>query len=316
MEKPKVLIVDPIHPHAIELLSERCEVQHIIHPPKDELIELLKDTDVIILRSGIKLPGDVIKSSDKLKIIARAGSGVDNIEIPAATEKGIIVFNVPGVSALSVAELTIGLLFSITRKISLADSWLRDNQWRKKECYGYELSGKTIGVVGLGKIGKKVALLAKNMGMNVLGYKKNINDEIKEEFNSEGITLVSSLPELLKESDFVSLNVPLTEDTRNLITLAELKLMKKESFLINTARGGVVNETDLYTALKENIITGAATDVFEKEKERTPLFELDNIVVTPHIGAMTYDAQKRIAEVLCQYVFDALDGKEVKTRMN
>ena len=315
--KPKILIVDPVHPHAIERLSEKCEVQHIIHPPKEELIRLLQDTDVIVLRSGIDLPADVIKSSSKLKVIARAGSGVDNIDIPAATENGTMVFNVPAETTRSVAELTFGLLLTLMRKLKQADKWLKNNQWKKSALSGYELTGKTLGIVGLGKIGLEVADISKGFRMNILGFKKNITEEIKNEMEQKGITLVSSLAEVLEKSDIISINVPLNDSTRDMIRLKEFQMMKDGAFLVNTSRGGVVNEIDLYNALNQDMIKGAATDVFERDRELlSPLFELDNVVVTPHIGAMTDDSQKRIAEILSNYIFEELDGKDPKTRLN
>lgn len=314
-KRKRVLVVDPVHKYALQKLGERFDVVQKIHPEKEELISLLKESDVIVLRSGIKLPADVISQSDRLKVIARAGSGVDNIDVSAASQQGVLVFNVPAVSARSVAELTFGLAFSVSRKVALADRWLRSNQWRKKECAGYELTGKTIGLVGVGKIGLEVAQIAQGLGMNVIGYKRDMSEMEVFRMKEKGVTLVP-LSELLQKADFVTLHLPLDDSTRNLITINEFQRMKETAFLINVARGGIVNETDLYQALKQGMIAGAATDVYETEREFSTLFELDNIVVTPHIGAMTHDSQKRIAEILCENIFNAVDGKEVKNRIN
>jgi len=313
-EKLNILIVDPVHEYALETLKQRFNVTYKLKPEKEELINLIKDTDIIILRSGITLFEDVLSQAPKLKLIARAGAGVDNIDIDYATKKDITVFNIPALSAKSVAELAFGLMISVSRNIALADRWLRDNQWRKKDLYGYELSGKTLGIIGLGNIGSEVAKIAKGFDMNILAYEANETEEMKVKSAALGATLVS-FEDLLKNSDVITLHIPLLDSTKDLIKIDQLKQMKKTAFIINTSRGGVINEEDLYTALKEKIIAGAATDVFVKEKEKTPLFELDNLVVTPHIGAMTYDSQKAIAEILCENISNFVDGKPIINKL-
>lgn len=315
-KRPRVLVVDPVHAHALDELSQRCDVVYQIHPSREELIKLLDGIDVLVMRSGIQLPGDVIEHAQSLKVIARAGSGVDNIDINAASSRNITVFNVPVVSARSVAEHAFGLLLAVKRNIALSDRWLRNNQWRKGELCGYELHGKVLGLVGYGRIGSEVARIGKGFGMKIDAHRKRDSEEIGKDMADEGVRLVSSLCELLRNSDMVILAVPLNDSTRNLITMTELQMMKETSFLVNIARGGIVDEEDLFHALQDNVIAGAATDVFEKEREFSPLFELDNVVVTPHIGAMTYESQKTIARILCRNIFCALDGKKVRYSLN
>jgi len=310
-QKKRILIVDPIHNYALEELKKRFDVIYNLHPPTEELKKLIEDVDIIVLRSGIKLSKEIIESGRNLKVIARAGVGIDNIDINTAKQKSITVFNIPSISFSSVAEFTFGSILAITRKISLANNQLRKNLWKKKELCGNELKDKTLGIIGLGKIGSYVAKIAKGFDMKVIACVKNYSEERKNNFKKQEIDLVS-FDELLKKADIINLSVPLTEETKNLITSKELEIMKDTSYLINMSRGGVVNENDLYNELKNNQIAGAAIDVFEREREKSPLFDLDNIVATPHIGAMTYESQKRIAEILVQNLNNWLEGKEMQ----
>jgi len=310
----KILIVDPVHEFAINELKKKFEVVYHLHPSNEEFRYLIKDVDAVVLRSGVKINKDIINAGKRLKIIARAGVGVDNIDITAAKEKNIIVFNIPNISFSSVAELTFGLMLSITRKISLADSQLKKNIWRKSELYGNELNSKSIGIVGLGRIGGRVAEIAKGFGMNIIACVKDDSFERRKALKELGIEIVS-LQELLKKADIITLHVPLNEETRNLITKKELMLMKNNSFIINMSRGGVINEKDLYEILKNNIIAGAASDVFVKENEENPLFNLENFVATPHIGAMSYESQEQIAKILVKNIINCSEGKDIQNRI-
>lgn len=310
----KILIIDPVHEWALKELSKRFEVVYKLHPSDEEFKKLISNADVVVLRSGVKLTKEIITAGEKLKIIARAGVGIDNIDIQTAKEKGVKVFNIPDISFSSVAEFTFGLILSLVRKICLANIQLRKNLWKKSELYGLELKNKTIGIVGLGKIGSNVAEIAKGFGMNVLACVKNNSNERTEDLKERGIEVVL-LQDILKKSDIVSLHVPLDENTKDLITTKELRLMKKGSYLINMARGGVVNEDDLLDALKNNVIAGAASDVFLKEKGKSLLFDLENFVATPHIGAMSYESQKKIAKILVENIINGLNGKEILNRI-
>ena len=311
---PTLLIVDPIHPHATREFGKFFKVHHHLQPSAQDFAELIREADAVVVRSGVKLTRDVIAAGEKLKLIARAGVGIDNIDLEAARERQVCVFNVPFISSRGVAEHAFGLMFAITRKIALADRQLRRNEWRKEELYGSLLQGKTLGIIGLGKIGAHLAKLARSFDMEVVAtVARNIVPR-KERLKEEGIELVR-LETILRDSDIVSLHVPLTGSTKSLIGSRELGLMKRTAYLINLSRGGVVNEKALYHALKTAQIKGAATDVFQTERARSPLFDLDNVVVTPHIGAMTEESQYEIAQALVKNVCDFFAGNDVENRV-
>ena len=297
----KILIVDPIYQSALEQLSRRYNVVNKIHPNRTELIKLISQTEVLILRSGIKLDESIIDNAKKLKLIARAGSGLDNIPLEYCKAKKIKVFNIPNTSYSSVAEFTFGMMISLMRKINKADAQLRNNVWKKPELYGNSLKDKTLGIIGLGKIGSCVAEIAKGFNLKILATANKINNERKKLLNDRGIKLVL-LEYLLKKSDIVSLHVPLLKTTKNLINSDQLELMKSSSYLINLSRGEVVNERDIIICLKNKVIAGYATDVYKKERKKSELFKLDNSVFTPHIGAMTYEAQEEIGRILVKKI--------------
>ncbi len=298
MKDKKVIIIDPVHPDLVSSLKKKfITVNYFPEINYQKLSKIIKNYDVIILRSGLKLDKYLFDRAKSLKIIARAGVGMDNIDINEAKKKKIKYFNIPSQSNSSVAEHAFGLLYSAARKISLCDRLLRKNIWKKKEMYGYELSNKNLGIVGLGRIGNKVASLGKKFNMKIYANVKNINKKRKRILMKKKIIL-TSLKHLLKISDFVVVAVPLTLKTQNLLNKKNLVYLKKSSIIINISRGGIINEKHLYDLLKTKKIFAAATDVFKKEKKMNKLFKLENIVVTSHIGAMTYEAQKRIAVVL------------------
>tara|TARA_B100000795_G_C22780704_1_gene432121 strand:- start:571 stop:1485 length:915 start_codon:yes stop_codon:yes gene_type:complete len=288
--KNKILIISPVHPY---LISELKRLKHKVeYSPSIKYIDLEKkiaSQKLLILRSGIKIDKNIIDKAKKLKYIIRAGSGLDNIDVATATKNNIKVFNLPNLNAVSVAEFAFGLIISTARNIVKADKELRKNIWNKTNHYGFQLKDKTLGIIGLGNIGTNIAKIAKGFSMNVIA---NVKNQSKKRTSS--VRLVS-LDNLLKNSDFITLNVPLKNDTKNLLNKKNCKLLKKNSILVNLSRGGVVNEEVLYRLLKDNLIFRAATDVFLHEKKDNKLFKLENIIVTPHIGAMTYDAQKNIA---------------------
>ena len=298
MKKFKVIIVDPVHPNlVINLKKKFLLVKYTPSISYRELSKIIKNFHIIILRSGLKLDKHLIQKANLLKVIARAGVGLDNIDIDEAKKRKIKYFNIPSQSSTSVAEFAFGLLLSTARKIISADNQLRKNFWNKKKLYGFEISNKNLGIVGLGDIGLKIAKIGKKFKMNIIAHVKNHNNKRKKKLFKQNIFL-SSLNNLLKKSDFIIIVVPLYNQTKNLINSKNLRLLKKNSILINISRGGIVNEAHLYKALVKKKFFAAATDVFGQEKKYNKLFKLDNIVVTPHIGAMTYEAQKRIAEVL------------------
>ncbi|MFA4719141.1 D-2-hydroxyacid dehydrogenase [Pyrococcus kukulkanii] len=303
----KVLVAAPLHERAIQILKDAgLEVIYEEYPDEEKLLELVKDIEAIIVRSKPKVTRRVIENAPKLKVIARAGVGLDNIDVEAAKEKGIEVVNAPGASSRSVAELAIGLIFAVARKIAYADRRMREGVWAKKECMGIELEGKTIGIIGFGRIGYQVAKIARALGMNILLYDPYPNEERAKEVGGKFVDLET----LLKESDIVTLHVPLLDSTYHLINEERLKLMKKNAILINAARGAVVDTNALVKALQEGWIAGAGLDVYEEEPlpKDHPLTKLDNVVLTPHIGASTYEAQERAGVEVAEKVVKILKG--------
>ncbi len=301
----KVLVAAPLHEKAIEVLEKAgFEVVYEEYPDKEKLIELAKDVEAIIVRSKPKVTKRVIEAAPKLKVIGRAGVGLDNIDLDAAKERGIKVVNSPAASSRSVAELVFGLLFAVARKIAFADRKMREGVWAKKQCMGIELEGKTIGVIGFGRIGYNVAKIANAFGMRVLLYDPYPNEERAREVGGT----FASLEDLLKESDVVTLHVPLVDATYHLINEERLKLMKPTAILINAARGAVVDNNALVKALQEGWIAGAGLDVYEEEPlpKDHPLTRLDNVVLTPHIGASTEEAQMRAGVQVAEQIVEIL----------
>ncbi|MEV5161953.1 hydroxyacid dehydrogenase [Streptomyces sp. NPDC053728] len=313
-ERLRVLVVDPLAPKALADLGALYDVTVHMQPPQDVLTKLLRDQHALVLRSGVKLPREVIEHAEQLKVIARAGNGTDNIDLLAAAEAGIQVFNIPSVSSGAVAELALGLAFSVMRNIALADRQIRAGVWKKSELAGVELSQKTMGIIGLGSIGSRLARLAQGVGMNVVASVGRLTEERRAECASAGITLAPT-DQVLRQADVVTLACPLNDHTRRLVTRAELALMKPTAYLVNVSRGGVVDEEHLYEALVHRRIAGAAIDVLAVEREPSRLSELDNVVLTPHIGAMTFDSQDRIGQILLEGLRLALAGLDAPTRI-
>ncbi|MFD6083195.1 hydroxyacid dehydrogenase, partial [Streptomyces chartreusis] len=310
----KVLVVDPIAPQALEGLRAAYDVCLHMQPSTSELVDLLQGMDAIVLRSGVKLPADVIDAATQLRVIARAGNGTDNIDLAAAERAKIQVFNIPSVSSGAVAELALGLTYAVTRHIALADRQIRSNLWKKSELAGIELADKTMGIVGLGGIGSRLAALARGVGMRVVGSVSHSTPERESEFARTGVRLMAT-EEVLRQADVVALTCPLNDHTRHLITSAELVTMKPGAYLVNVSRGGVVDEDDLYEALERRHIAGAAIDVLAAEREPSRLAELDNVVLTPHIGAMSVDSQNRIGAMLLDGLALGLAGQDAPTRI-
>ncbi len=305
----KVLVTDKLADEAIEMLKNNgfeVKYEELDH---DGLLNEIADYDALIVRSRTKVTADIIEkgASGKLKVIGRAGIGVDNIDVKKATELGIKVVNAPTGSTISVAELAIAHMLALARFIPKADSSMKRGEWLKKQLKGIELHGKTLGLIGSGRIAQHVAKIAKGLGMNVLVYSPHCTDEKAEKMGARRATL----EEVLRESDFVSLHIPKTEETYHLIDKEKLSLMKPTAYLINCARGGVVDEDALYEFLKEGKIAGAAIDVFEEEPPKgSKLLELDNVVLTPHIGANTKEAQIRAGTICAEQVMKVLRGEE------
>jgi D-3-phosphoglycerate dehydrogenase len=286
MDRPRVLVTDKYHEKAVEELKKFAEVDERKLTP-EELVKEIGGYDAILVRSATKVTKEVIDASN-LRIIGRAGVGLDNVDRDAAKAKGIEVFNTPDASTVSVAEMTIGLMLAYARNIPQADKTMKEGLWEKKKLKGRELSGKTLGLIGFGRIGKAVAVRAKAFGMNVLAYDPLFKKEFEGEYGVKGV----QLEELLEKSDYVSLHVPKTEGTAKMINAERLAMMKDTAVLVNTARGAVVDENALIKALQDGGIGGAALDVYEKEPlVDSPLMKLTNVVLAPHLASGTDECQ-------------------------
>lgn len=310
----KILIADEISEKGVALLRKSGhEVDVRTGLKEDELAEIIADCDAMIVRSATKVTRKIIEASKKLKVIGRAGVGVDNIDLEAATEKGVLVMNAPSGNIISTAELAVGLMFAVARNISQADKTMKEGKWEKKKFSGRQLAGKTLGIIGLGKVGTEVAKRAQGLGMVVIAYDPLISPELAVKMH---VRLVD-LDMLLAQSDFVSIHTTLTAQTKNMISIEQLSKMKRSAFLINTARGGIVNEEALYGALSEKRIAGAALDVFSREPlEDWKLAKLDNCILTPHLGASTKEAQEEVGSEIAEQIDLYLSKGVVKNAMN
>jgi len=272
----------------------------------DQIKEKIGTFDIVIVRSRTKLTKDMIEKADKCRIIARVGVGLDNIDVDAANAKGIRVINAVEGAMNAVAELVLGLMLSLSREIPRADREIRNGKWLKKELMGTELSGKYLGIVGLGNIGKRLAKHARALNMNIIGYDVI---PIAEEFVREVGLIKTDLDTLLSSADYISFHVPFTNDTKHLVNSQRLGKMKKTAYIINTSRGEIIDEEALYSALKDGKIAGAALDVFEKEPAiGNKLTTLSNVICTPHIGAQTKEAQTLAANVIAEKIIMILRG--------
>ncbi|WP_217254047.1 NAD(P)-dependent oxidoreductase [Streptomyces sp. AC602_WCS936] len=313
-DRARIVVLDPVDPGALAALAEHHEVVERIHPDPAELQALAADADALVVRSGVRITGDVIRAGRNLRVIARAGSGIDNIDVTAARTAGVQVFNVPGASAGAVAELAVGLMLAVTRNIALADRQIRDGVWDKPNLKGPGLEGRVLGVVGQGPIGSRIAALGQGFGMRVLAALARPSAERDRELRERGVERVG-LEDLLRTCDMVCLAVPLTEQTRGLVGAEQLALLGPDSYLVDVSRGGVVDEAALVRALRERTIAGAGLDVHGQESGRPELAGLDNVVLTPHIGATTTDAQVKVGRLLVDELTAALAGGSASTRV-
>ncbi len=295
----KVLIVDPIHSSFIDWIKFQ-NIQFKYNPNSTNffLKKNIKNYEILILRSGVKLDFETIKLASNLKLVIRAGSGTDNIDLQALKNKKIKFTKIPSVSSHSVAELGVGLTLSVLRKISLADSLLRKNIWAKEKMKGFEIKDKNIGFIGYGSITKSLIKILKNFRPKIFVNVENYSKQRQLRFKRKKLNLINKINEIISCSDILYICVPLTKKTRNLINRKNLRFAKKNLVIINVSRGGVINENDLFKSLKKNKILGAGLDVFENEKKKNKLFRLNNTVLTPHIGGMTDEAQERIASIV------------------
>ena len=299
---PKVLISDAMDDIAEKiLLSNNIEVDVITNLTPDELNQNIISYDGLIVRSATKVNKEVIENAKNLKVVGRAGAGVDNIDINAAKQKNIIVMNTPGGNTNATAEHTLALLLSLSRKISKADITTHKGEWAKKSLKGNEIKGKTIGIIGFGNVGKRFAQMCNALGLKVLIYSKTF-DTIRNEFPDY---VSCDLNKILKEADIISFHCKPNPDGSSIISAKEINIMKKNVLIINTARGNLVSEIDLKDAIKNNTIGGVALDVFEEEPAKNNiLFGLDNVLLTPHIAASTAEAQIIVAEMIANQFVD------------
>jgi len=321
INKAKVLITEPLPlvDEEKKILSRYASVTVANTTSEDQLVEFVKDVDVIMVVYA-KITKRIINSATKLKGIVRYGIGVDNIDLEAATAKGVVVANVPDYAIETVADHAWALILALVRRIVIADKYVRNRlyigKWTNPPEYlrGIDLSGKVLGLVGVGRIGREVAKRAKGFGVKILGYDPYISSDVAKEF---GIELVN-LDTLLSESDIISIHCPLTKETYHLINEDKIRLMRKRPYIINTARGAIIDEKALYKALKEGWIAGAALDVFEIEPppENNPLFELDNVVLTPHIAWYTEEALRRLEMSAVEEAIRILRGELPRNIVN
>jgi D-3-phosphoglycerate dehydrogenase / 2-oxoglutarate reductase len=300
----KILLASPIDPQAVDSLSRTFEVRMPTGPTPSELAAAAAGCDVVVLRSGVMLSADVMSAAPELRLVVRAGSGLDNIDLDYARDHGVRVLRVAGMSGPPVAEFTFALLLSLARNVTLADRLLRDAHWPKPKLGGSLLRGKVLGIVGAGNIGGLVGEMGHALGMRVLGCVGRPSEAIADSLAGRGIELVG-FEEIVERADFMTLHVPLDEKTHHMIDASVLDRMRPGSHLVNVARGGVVDEKALYEALTVgDTVAGAALDVHEVEGEGTvsPLAGLPNVVLTPHIGAMALDSQRLIGERVLELI--------------
>ncbi|MFA5351131.1 MAG: phosphoglycerate dehydrogenase [Candidatus Omnitrophota bacterium] len=312
----KVLVSDALSEEGIKVFRESKElavdVKTDLKP--DTLKEIIKDYDALVVRSATKVTSDIIQAAKKLKVVGRAGVGLDNVDLEAATQKGIIVMNTPAGNTISTAEHTFSMILALSRNIPQANASTKKGEWKRSKFMGVELYGKTLGIVGFGRIGSEVAKRALSFGMKILAYDPFLSAEVAESIGVE----IAELKKVLQEADYITVHTPLTDETRHMISDKEFALMKKGVRIINCARGGIIDEAALVKALKEQKVSGAAMDVFENEplSAENELLKLDNVVITPHLGASTEEAQVNVAIEVAEIVRDALLGKGIRNAAN
>ncbi len=312
----KVLISDNLAPIGEKILKEAgLEVDVNTGLPPEELKAIIPDYDGLVIRSATKVREDIIEAATKLKVVGRAGIGLDNVDIPAASEKGVVVMNAPDGNATTAAEHAISMMMALSRNIPQATASMKAGKWEKKSFMGREVTGKTLGIVGIGRIGSIVASRAQGLKMKVIAYDPFMPDELVKKLGVERMDLL----ELAERADYISVHTPLTKDTHHILSTDFFAAMKEGAMFIDCARGGVLDEEALYAALKEGRIAGAALDVFEKEPttlEDTPLLGLDNFICTPHLGASTAEAQENVAVAIAEQMADYLLKGSVRNAVN
>ena len=313
MAKPIVLIAEELSPATVEALGPDFDIRNIDGTDRAVLLAELPEASAILIRSATNVDAEAIAVAKNLKVIARAGVGLDNVDIPAATTAGVMVVNAPTSNIISAAELTVGHILSLARHIPAAHASLAAGTWKRSKYTGVELYEKTVGIIGLGRIGALITARLQAFGVNVVAYDPYITSARAQQL---GVTLLT-LEELLAQSDFISIHMPKTPETTGMISTAQFALMKATAFIVNVARGGLIDEDALYAAVKSGRIAGAGLDVFVNEPPLgSPLLELDNVVLTPHLGASTDEAQEKAGVSVARSVRLALDGELVPDAVN
>ncbi|HEX8552604.1 MAG TPA: phosphoglycerate dehydrogenase [Abditibacteriaceae bacterium] len=310
---PRVLICDAISDDGLKILRESAEVDVKTGLSEAELVEIAPNYEAMMVRSATKITRPILEAATKLQIVGRAGVGIDNIDVTAATERGVIVVNSPAGNTVAVAELTLGMMLSLVRKLGPAGASMKAGDWKRSKFMGTEIYGKTLGVIGTGKIGTEVIKRAQAFGMNVLGFDPFLTTQRAQQLNIEAC----EVDDICERADFITLHTPLTKDTKHLINAARLAKMKPTTVVINCSRGGIIDETALYEALSNGKLGGAGLDVFEVEPPKdTPLRELDNVLLTPHLGASTEEAQVEVAVDVARQIREVFAGRAPQSAVN
>lgn len=312
----KVLITDKLAKEGIDLINAAPDAEAVVKIgiSEDELASIIRDYDALIVRSETKVTAKVLSNPGRLKAVARAGVGVDNIDVPAATRKGVLVMNTPGGNTLSAAEHTMALMLAMSRNVVQACNSLKSGAWDRKKYMGNQLNNKILGVIGLGRIGMAVAKMARGFNMKVLGFDPLAAPKDAEQL---GVEVTDKLERIFRESDFITVHVPRNPATLNMINTEQLAMMKPTVRLVNCARGGIINEDALWNALAAKKIAGAALDVFSEEPPKNMGFQkLDNCIVTPHLGASTEEAQVEVAVEAAEILLDAVKGGPIRNAVN
>lgn len=311
----KVLVSDKLAPEGLAILKKEKNIQTDVRTglSSEELKKIIRDYDGLIVRSGTKVTEGLIAAAKKLKIIGRAGVGLDNVDVGAASRKGIVVMNTPGGNTISTAEHTLTMILALSRNIPQAHLSLKERRWDRKKHMGVEVYGKTLGIIGLGRIGTEVAKRAMSFGMKILAYDPYLSLDKVKTLKIEAV----NLKRLFQRADYITVHTPLIAETKHLISDKEIALMKKGVRIVNCARGGIIDERALIKGLRAGKIVGCALDVFEKEPPlESPLLELDNVVITPHLGASTEEAQLNVAVEIAAQLCDGLLGRGMRNAVN
>ncbi len=309
----KILVAEPLAKQGLEILRAHHEVDEKIGLKPEELAAIIGDYDALLVRSQVKVTAEILAHAARLVVIGRAGVGVDNVDLEAATKAGIVVVNAPTGNTVSAAEQTIALMLALAHKTAAADASMRRGEWKRSSFTGVELRGRTLGIIGLGKIGQAVADRARGLEMNVIGYDPFVT---AEQAAMHGIALVD-LDAIIEQSDVITVHVPLNKATRNIIGAEQIARLKPGVMLVNVARGGVYDEAAVAQALTDGKLAGAAFDVYDPEPPvDSPILTAPNTVLTPHLGALTAEAQLRVAEEACEQVIDVLAGRSARYAVN